>query len=169
MLPLALIASPGVAAVAWQCRLLHTNYERCAMTYRPARFISRAFLRPLVLSVALAGTVTLSACGGASGASPTAAAAPTISSTTTGSAPSGSPAASTASAQKVNANTASQDEIQRALEAAGVPNAARWAREVAEYRPYPTDDPSFAKLRQELAKYNPGPDVVDKIVAALTV
>jgi hypothetical protein len=68
----------------------------------------------------------------------------------------------------VNANTASRDEIQRALEAAGVPNAARWAGEVVEYRPYPTDDPSFAKLRQELAKYNPGPDVVDKIVGALT-
>jgi hypothetical protein len=38
-----------------------------------------------------------------------------------------------------------------------------------EYRPYPTDDPSLTKLRQELAKYNPGPDVVDKIVAVLTV
>jgi hypothetical protein len=139
------------------------------MTSRPVRFISRAFLRPLVLSVALAGTVTLSACGSASGPSASAAAAPTLSSTTTGSAPSGSSAASTASTQKVNANTASQDEIQRALEAAGVPSSARWAREVVEYRPYPTDDPSFAKLRQELAKYNPGPDLVDKIVATLTV
>lgn len=38
-----------------------------------------------------------------------------------------------------------------------------------EYRPYPTNDPAFAKLRQELAKYNPSPDVVDKIVAVLTV
>ena len=139
------------------------------MTYRPARFISRAFLRPLVLSVALAGIVALNACGGASGPSPTAAAAPTSSSGTTGSAPSGSPAASTASSQKVNANTASQEEIQGALEAAGVPNSARWTREVMEYRPYPTDDPSFAKLRQELAKYNPAPDVVDKIVGALTL
>lgn len=139
------------------------------MTYLPARFVSRSALRPLVLSVAVAGTVTLSACGGASGPSPTAAAAPPISSTPTGSAPSGSPAASTAQTQKVNANTASQEEIQGALEAAGVPSSARWTREVMEYRPYPTDDPSFAKLRQELAKYNPGPDVVDKIVGALTL
>src|SRR5213082_1527028 len=125
------------------------------MILRPARFISRASLRPLVLSVALAGTVTLSACGSASGPSPTAAAAPTLAPTARSSAPSGSPAASAASAQKVNANTASQDEIQRALQAAGVPNSARWAGEVVEYRPYPTDDPSFAKLRRELAKYNP--------------
>jgi hypothetical protein len=69
----------------------------------------------------------------------------------------------------VNANTASIDQIQRALDANGVPNAARWAREVDEYRPYPTNDPSMAKLRQELAKYNPAPDVVDKIVASLTL
>ncbi|MFN8633319.1 MAG: hypothetical protein U0893_05640 [Chloroflexota bacterium] len=60
-------------------------------------------------------------------------------------------------------------EIQAALEANGVPNAARWAREVDEYRPYPTDDPGFAKLRRELAKYNPAPDVVEKIVASLSL
>jgi hypothetical protein len=71
--------------------------------------------------------------------------------------------------QKVNANTASQDQVQQALEAGGVPNAARWAREVVEYRPYPTDDPSLAKLRQELAKYNPSPDVVDQIIGSLTL
>ena len=71
--------------------------------------------------------------------------------------------------QTVNANTASQDQVQQALEAAEVPNSARWAREVVEYRPYPTDDPSFGKLRQELAKYNPSPDVVAKIIASLTL
>jgi hypothetical protein len=74
-----------------------------------------------------------------------------------------------AATQKVNANTASQDDVQRALETNGVPSASRWAREVVEYRPYPTDDPSFAKLRQELAKYNPAPDVVDEIVASLSL
>ena len=61
------------------------------------------------------------------------------------------------------------DELQQAFQAAGIPAAARWAREVDEYRPYPTDDPSFAKLRAELAKYNPGQDVVDQIVATLTL
>jgi hypothetical protein len=40
---------------------------------------------------------------------------------------------------------------------------------VDEYRPYPTDDPNMAKLRQNLAKYNPAPDVVEKIVASLTL
>jgi hypothetical protein len=50
---------------------------------------------------------------------------------------------------------------------AGIPSAARWAKEVGEYRPYPTNDPTFAKLRQELAKYNPGDEVLAKIIAAL--
>ena len=71
--------------------------------------------------------------------------------------------------KKVNANTATVAEIQAALEAAGVANAARWAKEVEEYRPYPTNDPTFAKLRGELAKYNPGPGVVDQIISVLSL
>lgn len=62
----------------------------------------------------------------------------------------------------------SRVEIQAILAATGVPNAAQWAREVEEYRPYPADDPSWAKLRKELAKYNPAAGVVDQIVAVLT-
>ena len=72
-----------------------------------------------------------------------------------------------AAGPKVNANTASVAELERAFEAAGIPNAARWALEVEEYRPYPTDDPTFAKLRRSLAKYNPGPGVVDQIISTL--
>jgi hypothetical protein len=90
----------------------------------------------------------------------------------TGSAPVPTPApaaASPAAGPKANANTASVAELQRAFEAAGIPNAARWAREVEEYRPYPTDDPTFGKLRRELAKYNPGPGVVDQIITTLTL
>lgn len=71
--------------------------------------------------------------------------------------------------QKVNANTASQAEVAQVLQANGVPNGARWAIEVVEYRPYPTNDPSFAKLRSNLAKYNPSPDVVDQIIASLSL
>jgi len=41
--------------------------------------------------------------------------------------------------------------------------------EVEEYRPYPTNDPTFARLRQNLAKYNPGPGVVDGILSALSL
>ena len=78
-----------------------------------------------------------------------------------------SAAAAAADTAKVSANTASQDEVAAALEAAGVPSAARWAREVVEYRPYPANDPTLQKLRGNLAKYNPGQDVEDKIISAL--
>ena len=69
---------------------------------------------------------------------------------------------------EVSANTASASEIESALSATGVSNAARWAHEVVEYRPYPADDPNLTKLRDNLAKYNPGQETVDKIVSALT-
>lgn len=81
--------------------------------------------------------------------------------------PSGT-ATATTPAKRVNANTATRAEIQATLTAAGVPNAAQWAREVEEYRPYPSDDPTWAKLRKELAKYNPAAGVVDQIIAVLT-
>jgi hypothetical protein len=69
---------------------------------------------------------------------------------------------------KVSANTASVEDIAAALDAAGVTNAERWAHEVEEYRPYPPDDPNLQKLRDNLAKYNPGDETVNKIVSALT-
>jgi|SRR5581483_8498669 len=78
-------------------------------------------------------------------------------------------AATSASGTRADANTASVSELTAALSANGVPNAGRWAREVEEYRPYPSNDPTFAKLRQNLAKYNPGDDVVEKIVGALSL
>lgn len=73
-----------------------------------------------------------------------------------------------AAGDKVSANTASENEIADALEAAGVSNAGRWAEEVVEYRPYPADDPNLTKLRENLAKYNPGQETTDSIVSALT-
>lgn len=75
---------------------------------------------------------------------------------------------SQATTVKLNANTASVEELQAAFAAAGITNADRWAREVAEYRPYPAD-PTWAQLRQELSKYNIGPDVLEKIIAVLEV
>jgi len=77
------------------------------------------------------------------------------------------PAATASAVRKVNANTATRAEIQAALEAAGVPNASNWSREVVEYRPYAADDANWTKLRTELAKYNPAPGVVDQIISAL--
>ena len=70
---------------------------------------------------------------------------------------------------KPNANTASRAEMAAAFTVAGISNASRWAMEVEEYRPYPTNDPNMAKLRQNLAKYNPGPGVVDGIIASLSL
>ncbi len=71
-------------------------------------------------------------------------------------------------ATKVSANTATEQEITAALEAAGVQNAARWTREVMEYRPYDEADASLAQLRTELQKYNPAADQLEKILGALT-
>jgi hypothetical protein len=136
-----------------------------------------ARLAPLGLVMVLA----LAACGGGSNDNPVAggSAATTSPTTTAGTSPTTTAGAiplltapttaAPATATKANANTASQAEIQTALEAAGVPNASRWAVEVVEYRPYSSSDPNLPKLRQNLAKYNPGTDVVDKIVSALSV
>jgi ABC-type enterochelin transport system substrate-binding protein len=110
--------------------------------------------------------LALTACGGDDSADTTAA------STTTSAATGGSTTSTVADAtgsKTVDANTASVAEIAAALEANGVDNADRWAREVEEYRPYPTDDPTFAKLRDELGKYNPSAETVDQIVASLTL
>jgi hypothetical protein len=110
--------------------------------------------------LALTALLTFGACGsgGDSGSQDGAATATTV---TTGTA--------AGAVTKVDANKASVAELQAAFEAAGISNAAKWAREVEEYRPYPTNDPSFAKLRSELAKYNPSPEVVTKIVATLSL
>ena len=132
----------------------------------PSGGLSRRTL--LIGAAVFAVTLVLSACVGAAGTSGGTTAAPPAKTASTPATSGGAPAAGTVT-QRVNANTASVADMQRAFEAVGIPSAARWAREVEEYRPYPTDDPSFAKLRRELAKYNPGPGVVDQIVATLTL
>lgn len=120
------------------------------------------------LLMACAAFALVAACGGtvaSGGASPTATVRPTTSSAASAT----SSASTTASTGRVSANNASQAEVLAALTAAGVPNPANWTREVLEYRPYPTSDATFAKLRGELAKYNPGAGVVDKIISALSL
>jgi DNA uptake protein ComE-like DNA-binding protein len=105
----------------------------------------------------------LAACGGtvASGsASPTATAGPTASSAAS--------STTTASTTKVSANNATQAELLAALTAAGAPNPSNCVREVLEYRRYPTNDPTFVKLRGQLA-IQPGSRRVDKIVSALSL
>jgi hypothetical protein len=116
------------------------------------------FLSSLGLTVA----ITLAACSGA-GAAPSATPA-------TSAAASTAPVASMAAGAttRINANTASQAELEASFTAAGIPNAAKWAREVTEYRPYPAD-PTWARLRQELSKYNISQAVFDQIIAVLEV
>ena len=77
------------------------------------------------------------------------------------------PGASVAALAKVSANTATTDELVAALTAAGVPNAAKWADEIEEYRPYDASDTALSKLRSELEKYNPGEDVLAAILSVL--
>jgi hypothetical protein len=74
-----------------------------------------------------------------------------------------------ATTTKVSANNATAAQLQAAFEAAGVPNASRWVVEVQEYRPYPIDDPSFAKLKSNLAKYDPSADTLARILSALSL
>jgi len=115
----------------------------------------------LVLAAACGGSTALSGQANSPNIASTTTPAPTVS--TTGAA---SPSASVA---KVSANNATNAQLVTALTAAGVPNPANWAREVAEYRPYDASDANMTKLRQNLAKYNPAPGVVDKIISALSL
>ena len=129
-------------------------------------------MRP-AFSVLFAAAMALAACGGAASsgaADPTATAAiTTVAPAATSS--SGATAAATASstAAKASANNATAAQLQAAFEAGGVPNASRWVIEVQEYRPYPVNDPTFAKLKSNLAKYNPSADTLSRILAALSL
>jgi hypothetical protein len=135
-------------------------------------------------ALALAGALALAACGGGDDndtATPAAQASTTVvatiaratTPTTALTATTAASATTTTTAapavNKPNANTASRAEMTAAFTTAGISNAARWAMEVEEYRPYPSNDPTMAKLRQNLVKYNPGPGVVDGIVSALSL
>lgn len=116
---------------------------------------------PVLASSLLA--LLIAACSGSAGTVTTTPAAtqPTATIATSAASP------GTAAVGKVSANTASEAEIASALAAAGVPNADRWAREVTEYRPYLTDDPTLAKLQDNLAKYQPDAATLQGILSAL--
>ncbi len=111
-----------------------------------------------------AGGLLLAACGGsapatsapqavATAAPALTATAPVVAPTVAATAPAMGARATTAATTtgKVNANTASKAELTAAFQAAGIPSPDRRAQEVTEYHPYPTDDPTFAKLRSNLA------------------
>ena len=122
-----------------------------------------------VLSALIAATVVLVACGGAAATPAANATAAGLSAATASPATTGTTAATVSSTTKASANNATPAQLQAAFEAAGVPNASTWIKEVQEYRPYPTDDPTFAKLKSNLAKYNPSADTLSRILGALTL
>jgi hypothetical protein len=127
---------------------------------------------PLRLTgVVAAAGLLFAACGGGRDASSAAANGTVATSTTAAAAATADDTATSTTTSsvtsKVSANDASIAELTAAFETAGISNAARWAREVDEYRPYPTTDPTFAKLRQELAKYHPADGVIDAIIDTL--
>lgn len=111
----------------------------------------------LVATAVGAGALGLAACGSSS--TPADATTSTAEATTTTTVPGGT--------ATVNANSASTEELAAAFDAAGVPNASRWAREVTEYRPY--SDDGWAALRTELAKYNIDEATFAKITSVLSL
>ncbi len=74
----------------------------------------------------------------------------------------------TVAGDKVDPNTASADEITAALEKAGVSNAAKWAKEIEEYKPYQADTMAD-KLKSQLGKYGADAQTVQKIISVLQV
>jgi hypothetical protein len=123
-----------------------------------------------VLKVLTAAAIALAACGGAASGGASSATATTANATATpASTTTAAATATAASTTKASANNATAAQLQAAFEAGGVPNASRWVIEVQEYRPYPVDDPTFAKLKSNLAKYNPSADTLSRILAALSL
>jgi hypothetical protein len=125
------------------------------------------------ISVLAAAAIALAACGGAArGDASNATITPAIATATpasTGAGAATAAATATSTATKASANNATAAQLQAAFEAGGVPNASRWVIEVQEYRPYPVDDQTFAKLKSNLAKYNPSADTLSRILAALSL
>ena len=56
-----------------------------------------------------------------------------------------------------------------AASAAATGTATSATKASANNATYPVDDPSFAKLKSQLAKYNPSADTLSRILAALSL
>jgi hypothetical protein len=102
---------------------------------------------PIVLGAAL-----IAGCG-STNAGPDSATAPGPASTAAvPSSAQAAPPANPLTQEKINPNIASTSELAAAFEAAGVPNADKWAHEVEEYGPY-TPESIEPTLTKELGKY----------------
>jgi hypothetical protein len=122
-----------------------------------------------VLNALTGAAIILAACGGAASSGASNATATTAIATAAPTTRSASAATASSTTTKASANNATAAQLLAAFEAGGVPNASRWVAEVQEYRPYPVDDPTFAKLKSNLAKYNPSADTLSRILAALSL
>ena len=112
--------------------------------------------RVVALLLLLTLALVIAACGEDSGDSPTGATSPAT------------PAAGeAATAGKLSANNATEEELEAAFAAAGIKNPGAWAHDVEHHRPFPADDPDFAKLRRGLADHNAAPEIVETIVGLL--
>lgn len=123
---------------------------------------------PVVLTAigAVVFGLSLAACGGSATAKPS---GPVPAAEVHYAAEPGDPASadSIRTLAKVSANTASEEAIAAALKAAGVSSPKRWAAEVIEYRPYAASDLGLKKLREELLKYHPAQQTLDRILSVL--
>lgn len=138
-----------------------THRPRTPKTRQDLQRSHASRVRRVLLVIGAASVIALAACGSDNGTEDAGAgsvASDTTSTTTVSE-------QDQATVDKVNANTASVAGLTAAFEAAGVPNASKWAREVEEYRPY-TDD-GWAHLREELDKYNIDDETFEKITNVL--
>ena len=71
-------------------------------------------------------------------------------------------------ASRLNANTASANQLRAAFAAAGIFGAAEWAAAIEDGRPYPADDASWSKLRGVLTKAGAPSASIEQIITLLT-
>ena len=69
---------------------------------------------------------------------------------------------------KLDANTASANQMRAAFAAAGIFGAAEWAAAIEDGRPYPADDASWSKLRSVLTKAGAPSASIEQIITLLT-
>jgi hypothetical protein len=120
-------------------------------------------------AAASAGQVAATAQAVATAAAPLLSAAQTMLPTAQAAATAAAPALATAQALagKLDPNAGSEAELGALLQGAGVPESQRVAQLIVAGRPYPTDDPTYTRLREQLTKGNVTGDALTRIIGIL--